>query len=59
VRPNVETVGNQMPATEALGIHNELIECETDGRIVRGDNSARAGANDDCSGGLGGCCRLF
>src|SRR5262245_42141698 len=44
---NVQTVGEQMTATKCLRIADQLIERESDRRIVGGDDSAGARANND------------
>src|SRR5688572_23991567 len=50
--PYVEAVCHQMAATKVARISDQLIELETDRGIVRCDNGARAGTDDDVDGNL-------
>ncbi len=51
---NVQTVGEEMTATKCLRVADQLIERESNRRIVRRDDCARARANDDIDGNVVG-----
>jgi hypothetical protein len=43
----IQAMGDQVPTTEALRVGDQLIERQADRSIVRGDDGAGAGADDD------------
>lgn len=47
---NVEAVNNQMPAAKAVGVRDQFVERETNGGIVRSNDSPSARTDDDVDG---------
>jgi hypothetical protein len=54
IESNVEAVGNQMPATEALGIRDQLIERQANRSVVRSNDRPGTRPHDDVDGNFVG-----
>jgi hypothetical protein len=52
IESDIQTVRDQMPATEDARIADELLDRETDRGIVCGHNGTRARADDEVDGNL-------
>jgi hypothetical protein len=51
-QPYVQTVGEQVSTPKVPGITNQLVECQADGGIVRGNDGTCARAHDDVDGNV-------
>ena len=50
MKPDVQTMGQQMSPTKVLGVGDEFVEREANRRIVGRDNGAGARSDDDVDG---------